>query len=87
MFWSLNSAHAANRRQSGVISALDGLVAFATLESYGVVDGRDDARCDLASERLLRARKRATARAACGELEFPSPPSRNRRTASLTGKR
>lgn len=87
MFWSLNTAHTANRRQSGVISALDGLVAFATLESYGVVDGRDEASCDLASARLLRARKRATARAACGKLELPSPTSRDRRTASLTGKR
>ena len=87
MFWSLNSAHAANRRQSGVISALDGLVAFATLESYGVVDGRDAASCDPASERLLRARKRATARAACGELELPSQTSRDRRPASLAGKR
>ncbi len=87
MFWSTNTAQPSYKRQSGVISALDGLVAFATLESYGVVDARDDASCDLASARLLRARKRAAVRAACGGQAIPSLRPLSRRTAPLAGKR
>lgn len=87
MFCLANTSSPSARSRSRMIAALDGFVAFATLESYGVVDARDDAICELASERLLRARKRAAARAACDERAIPSPRPLTRRTAPLAGKR
>jgi len=70
-----------------VISALDGLVAFATLESYGVVDARNAAGCDLALERRLRARRRAAARLRCAASGATRTPVLSRRAAPLTGQR
>ena len=87
MFWSTNTAHPTESGTSSLISALDGLVAFATLEQYGVVDGRDTPTRDRAADRARRARRRAVMRSDClNERSLDSAP-RERRAASLAGPR
>lgn len=88
MFWSITNTHTSAQQRSAVITALDGFVAFATLESYGVVDGRDDQLCDLALERRLRARRRAAARQSCSEGVINRDEVRRGRSVErLTGQR
>jgi hypothetical protein len=87
MFWSTKTAHPTERASCAVISLLDGLVAFATLESYGVVDGRDERPSDLARDRARRARRRAALRADCLAERAPQANPRERRGAAVTGLR
>ncbi len=87
MFWSTKTALSAERANRTVISVLDGLVAFATLESYGVIDGRHEGPSDLAAGRARRARQRAMIRADCVAERALQADPRERRGAPVTGLR
>ena len=88
MFWSTKTTPTHAQQRSTVISALDGLVAFATLESYGVVDGRDQQYRDVSLDRWLRARRRAAKRHSCSASVVDREKHRRGRSAEhLTGQR
>jgi hypothetical protein len=87
MFWSTNKAHHTTPTKSTVISLLDGIVALATLESYGVVDGRDAPSCDIEQERRARARKRSAARVSCDDRRSSETSPHSSRAARLAGQR
>jgi len=86
MFCSTTTTHTSNQHRSSLISALDGFVAFATLESYGVIDGRDAPARDLALERRLRARRRDRARVLCAANGSAATRRHGGRAAPLTGQ-
>ena len=83
MFCLTNPSNRPRRQRSSLIAALDGIVAFATLESYGVVDKRDIPPCEVAEERILRAERRASARSRLDQRCHPKPQARSIRRSGI----